>query len=109
MLETKQSYIEFEKMITQTLEQQYRQEIDPVIKEMMRQEVLRQRMSARDIWVAMGHEVPDNIRFETPKEMLTIALYEEALFNIANMRPYSGSDRVMKNLAREVMDIVRRS
>ena len=56
-------YINFENKITEGLSDIWRQEVDLEIKGSMRLEIQRKRCFARDIWIAMGYEVPDRIQF----------------------------------------------
>lgn len=60
------SYLEFEDKSTEYLETKFRNEIDLRVKEMMRNEILRQRIALRDIWLAMGNELPIGIAFSKP-------------------------------------------
>ena len=58
-------YLDFEKRHTSKLDSLFYRELDPVIKEMLRQEILRQRVFLRDYWLAIGREVPSYLQFKS--------------------------------------------
>jgi len=59
----KNPYLTFEKMVTKELTRLFLLELDPVIKEMTRLQVLKTRIWCRDYWTAIGKQVPQNLRF----------------------------------------------
>jgi hypothetical protein len=59
----KNPYLTFEKMVTKELTRLFLLELDPVIKEMTRLQVLKTRIWCRDYWTAIGKQVPPNLRF----------------------------------------------
>ena len=56
-------YINFESWFTEQVEKLWDSETDPEVKEMLRLEILRQRIFARDYWERIGKEVPPLIKF----------------------------------------------
>lgn len=56
-------YIKFESRLTREVEKLWKSEVDPEVKEMLRLEILRQRMFARHYWEKIGKEVPPRIQF----------------------------------------------
>ena len=57
------SYIHFEHKMTDKVDRLWQDESDPQSKEMLRVEILRQRMFARDYWISIGKTIPPNITF----------------------------------------------
>lgn len=57
------SYKDFESRMTEEIEKAWKKEIDPEVKEMLRLEILRQRIFAKNYWEKIGKEVPTRIKF----------------------------------------------
>ena len=53
----------FENAITKELDRLFQNEIDPVIKEMTRLQILKTRIWCRDYWTAIVKQVPPNVTF----------------------------------------------
>jgi hypothetical protein len=56
-------YIKFESRFTRVVYQLWDSETDPELQEMLRLEILRQRIFARDYWERIGKEVPPRYKF----------------------------------------------
>ena len=56
-------YLNFENLFTERVEKLWDSEIDPEVKEMLRLEILRQRIFSRDYWKKIGKEVPPSYKF----------------------------------------------
>ena len=61
-------YLQFEKRCTRELDNMFYDQSNSRVKEMMTNEILRQRIALRKIWIAMGGFVPDHIKFTKPEE-----------------------------------------
>ncbi len=62
-------YRDFEKLLLQHLEYSYRQCPEGYDKEFRRQEILKLRIKARNLWMLAGHK-PPQLGFEEPKKFL---------------------------------------